>query len=339
MKTTNYETKDWILFIHVLKLELLVSEKKESEFCNEYKNRTFKGEIAQELTMKSVKRYLNFSELEDDKPIKITPTRKKFIRIALEILQSLSGEELDYITVDTLMSYCETAFNNGLIKNSCCHDKDDLEVYQKQIREPALKQATSLKEKSGKYLEFQENSLIKDIYIDAQKEVVKTILCERFETKKSQKILLFYNLYRSFSNPIKKFWEEFVEYLLEFLELNLDTSEFAEYCENANDDYIDFLYNLSLKSICIDDLTIHDITDDFKNLLLLKEDNFKEVDICGKGKITLEQFRKGSKKLDEIDLYTAYEMYLIWQTDDKQKRNFLVDVALRYCLLPQSHKQ
>ena len=119
----------------------------------------------------------------------------------------------------------------------------------------------------------------------------------------------------------------------------MDTSEFAEYCENANDDYIDFLYNLSLKSICIDDLTIHDITDDFKNLLLLKEDNFKEVDICGKGKITLEQFRKGSKKLDEIDLYTAYEMYLIWQTDDKQKRNFLVDVALRYCLLPQSHKQ
>lgn len=339
MKTTNYEKKDWILFISVLNQELRFLKKSNADFCREYKKRYYKGDIAHQLTIRSVERYLKLSEVKDDKTIKATPTKKKFIKSALEILQSFSGEELDYITLNTLMSYYETAHNKGLIKTAPVLDKDDLEVYQKQVREPALKEVASLKEKSEKWPEFQGNTLIKDIYVDDRTEIIKNILCEKFEKEKTQRILVFYNLYKSFSTPIKMFWGEYIDYLLELLELNLETSEYEEYFENSNDDYMEYLYKLSSESMGVNDLTIHDLTNDFKNLLLLKEDDFEETDIFGSDKMKLEHLTKDLKKLNGLDLYTAYGMYLIWRTDDKQKRNILVDVALQYCLLVQHQKQ
>lgn len=321
----------WESSIQLLNLEIQYRKKKEKNFsfykmyetkATEVKDLHGHASICSKKTI--IERYL-----KGKSPHAPTENKINFLRTAMKVFG------FDLIDLDILVRYYDKFHENQcadteIIKKgeTTCSEKN-LEIYVKNIREPALEQAEMAHKMFGTEKQYMEISKLIVASSETKEKELKKLLFKEFKTDDIKKeIFQIYKIYSNLSEPVKFFFAEI------WLTYKLKSYREIEIIVNK---LLKDIWGIESEKINFEKLTFDDITGDFRNLLLLKEQHINNGDVPNKDKMKFKEFSEKSEKINAMDLYVVHKIYLLRNMEDKEGLNKMVNLMLRFFLLTKQN--
>lgn len=333
-KEENRE-KNWITFIKIVKWEIRYTKREDKKFSFRTKCKEISQKIRDcnnctiDVNEKTIGRYLNFQITK--------PQKNNTIYFIIAAMRVFDFDLIGLYMLD--MYYCAYYANKGsdagTTEKGSMYSEENLDIYIKHIRTPALEQAKIARNVYGTVNNLLKAS--KSILISremAEKELKHSLFKEYITDDNKEEIFLIYKIYNSFSKPVKVFCGELFEYWLKHK--LYDVSESYKEVEDSGNECLKEIWGIESKSISFENFTFEDIEGDFKNLLLLKKEYINNDDISNKNKMKFKEFSEKSEKICARELYIAYNIYLLRNRKEKEGIDKMVNLMLRfYCLTKQ----